>query len=121
MTIPDTTPQRVFDREKHLSIGLALNKQRIRDIEASIAKVKAAEDDFRGLSDVEQQEIASNQGDTSVILNDIRRIKAERKQKESEDRKVNSDSQATIDTGAKPKIIQGTVQWCTDLVETSIL
>ena len=61
-TIPNTTPQPDFDREKHLSIGLALKEQRNRDIEDSIAKVKAAEDNFRGLSEVEQQEFLSNQG-----------------------------------------------------------
>ena len=73
MTIPNTILQRDFDREKHLSIGLALKEQRNRDIEDSIAKVKAAEDNFRakvkaaednfrGLSEAEQQAFLSNQG-----------------------------------------------------------
>ena len=70
-----------FDREKHLSIGLALNEKKSRDIEASLAKIKAAEDKFRQLSEVEQIEVMSNRGDASPILNDILRIKAERKRK----------------------------------------
>ena len=70
-----------FVREKHLSIGLALNEKKSRDIEASLARIKAAEDKFRQLSKVEQIEVMSNRGDASPILNDILRIKAERKRK----------------------------------------
>ena len=73
MTIPNTTLQRDFDREKHLSIGQALKEQRNRDIEDSIAKVKAAEDNFRGLSEVEQQEFLSNQGIEAETKHLVRR------------------------------------------------
>lgn len=81
VTIDDTMPQVKnemdqgdFDREKHLSIGL--NEKKSRDIEASLAKIK-----FRRLGGVEQIEVMSNRGDTSAILNDVPRIKAERKQR----------------------------------------
>ena len=102
MTIPNTTPQPDFDREKHLSIGRALKEQRSKDIDASIAEVKAAEDNFRGLSVVEQQEFLSNQGIEAETKHLVRRTG-------NEDKKDNIVPQATSDTtGAKPKIIQGT-------------